>query len=123
MIRALIDLQPEARSWFDRVAAGELRPAWPAHFYAEVAHTLVRLVRAGRSEPTRAADTFAAVRRLPTHIAPSRALEAAMAVALDRGLTVYDAAYVVLAEALDAPLVTGDRQLANATEQAVLLPG
>lgn len=47
----------------------------------------------------------------------------AMAVALDRGLSVYDAAYVVLAEALDAPLVTADRQLANATEQGVLLPG
>jgi predicted nucleic acid-binding protein len=40
-----------------------------------------------------------------------------------RRLTVYDAVSVVLAEGLDAPLVTADRQLANATEQAVLLPG
>jgi predicted nucleic acid-binding protein len=30
-------------------------------------------------------------------------------------LTIYDAAYVALAEALQAPLLTGDRQLARAT--------
>jgi predicted nucleic acid-binding protein len=50
-------------------------------------------------------------------------MEAVIAVAVERRLTLHDAAYVVLAEALDAPLVTADRQLANATEQAVLLPG
>lgn len=30
-------------------------------------------------------------------------------------LTAYDAAYVALAEALDAPLLTGDRHLARAS--------
>jgi len=30
-------------------------------------------------------------------------------------LTIYDAAYVALAEALQAPLLTGDRRLARAT--------
>jgi predicted nucleic acid-binding protein len=49
-------------------------------------------------------------------------LEEAMAVAFERGPTVYDAAYVVLAEALEAPLVTADRRLAEATSTAVLLP-
>jgi len=29
-------------------------------------------------------------------------------------LTAYDAAYVALAEALDAPLLTGDQRIANA---------
>jgi predicted nucleic acid-binding protein len=34
--------------------------------------------------------------------------------ALKENITAYDAAYVALAEALDAPLVTGDRKLAKA---------
>ncbi len=33
--------------------------------------------------------------------------------ALKENITAYDAAYVALAEALDAPLVTGDRKLAK----------
>ena len=42
-------------------------------------------------------------------------------VALDRGLSVYDASYVVLAEALDAILVTADRTLASAAPEAELI--
>ena len=40
-------------------------------------------------------------------------------------VTTYDAAYVALAEALDAPLLTLDRRLARATGPACtfLLPG
>jgi predicted nucleic acid-binding protein len=64
------------------------------------------------------------VRWMRAHVRSARSSAAeAMAVALDRGLTVYDALYVVVAEALDAPLVTADRRLAAATEQAILLPG
>src|SRR4051794_24470130 len=61
------------------------------------------------------------VRRVRARIGQPKAMEAAIAVAFERGLTVYDAAYVVLAEALDAPLVTAERRLAEATERAVLL--
>lgn len=50
-------------------------------------------------------------------------VRAAWATALSRGLTVYDACYVVLAETLDVPLVTADRGLATATPNAVLLQG
>ena len=48
-------------------------------------------------------------------------VEGAWELALVRSLTVYDACYVVLAEALDVPLVTADRRLAEATPSAVLL--
>jgi predicted nucleic acid-binding protein len=88
-----------------------------------VAHVLVRLVRAGRADRVRALDAYADVRRIRARVGAPRTMEAAIAVALERRLAVYDAAYVVLAEALDAPLVTADRRLAEATEQAVLLPG
>jgi predicted nucleic acid-binding protein len=122
LIRAFVGTQPEARRW---LAQGVRMRAltWPAHLYVEVAHPLIRLARAGIIDATRAVEAFAEVRGLPARVSPPRRLEAAMAVALERGLTVYDAAYVVLAEALDAPLVTADRRLAAATEQAILLPG
>ena len=47
--------------------------------------------------------------------------DTALAVAIARSLTAYDACYVVLAEALDAPLVTADRRLAAGTGNAVLV--
>jgi predicted nucleic acid-binding protein len=122
LIRALVDLQPEARRWVERAAADAV-PAWPAHLYAEMAHALVRLARAGVIDAARAVDAFAEVRGLRARVRAPGRLEDAMAIAFERGLTVYDAAYVVLAEALNAPLVTADRRLAEATEQAVLLPG
>lgn len=122
LIRALVGAQPEARDWLLRGAAGRALN-WPAHLYVEVAHPLIRLVRGGVIDLTRAVDTFIEVRRLPARVAPPHRLELAMAVALERSLSVYDAAYVVLAEALDAPLVTADRRLAEATKRAVLLPG
>jgi predicted nucleic acid-binding protein len=122
VLRAVVGLQPEARGWLER-AVSDRGLTWPAHLYVEVAHPLVRLTRAGRIDRSRAVEAFAGIRRLPAKVAPPRALGAAMTVALERGLSVYDAAYVVLAEALDAPLVTADRRLADATKQAVLLPG
>ena len=122
LIRALVDNHPEARRWLQR-GIGDAALTWPAHLYVEVAHALTRLARSGVIDATRAIDAFAEVRRLHAKVAPPRRLEAAMAVALERRLSVYDAAYVVLAEALRAPLVTADRRLAEATEQAVLLPG
>ena len=123
LILALIGLRPDAQAWLGQVTSSEARAAWPAHLYAEVAQVLVRLVRAGRADRVRALDAYADVRRIRARVGAPRAMEAAIGVAFERRLTVYDAAYVVLAEALDAPLVTADRRLADATDQAVLLPG
>lgn len=123
MIRALVDLQPAARTWLERIAAAELVPAWPSHFYAEVANSLVRLVRSDRIDLPHARSAYARVWRIHADVTTSDWMERAIGVALERRLTAYDAAYVVVAEELHAPLVTADRRLANATEQAVLLPG
>jgi predicted nucleic acid-binding protein len=66
-------------------------------------------------------DTLYAV---PAEVRPVESLaRQAWLFALDRRLTVYDACYVVLAEALDAPLVTADRSLAHATRNSVLITG
>jgi predicted nucleic acid-binding protein len=124
LVRALVDGRPEATAWTDRARRRATLPAWPSILYPEFAHSLVKLERAGVVARAQAGEALDQVRWMRAHVRSARSSAAeAMAVALDRGLTVYDALYVVVAEALDAPLVTADRRLAAATEQAILLPG
>jgi predicted nucleic acid-binding protein len=122
-VRALVYAQPAARSWLERAASGELRLAWPSHLYAEVANAVLRLLRAGRIDRPLAEDIVVQTCRMTAFVFPiDEAAGDALAFALVQRLSVYDALYVVLAESLGAPLVTADRRLAEATEQAVLLP-
>jgi len=63
-----------------------------------------------------------AVRALPGRAFPvERLVEPAWDVARRRRLTICDACYAVLAETLDAVLVTADRRLAKATSNAILV--
>ena len=121
LIRALVNGNPAALQWLSRAANEEVLPAWPAHLYAEVANALLRLCRAGAITVAMSGRAFAHVRLMPADVASLTSMEDAIVVALERSLTPYDAAYVVLAEALDAPLVTADRRLAEATANAVLV--
>jgi len=50
-----------------------------------------------------------------------RALERAVALSWDRGVSVFDAAYVALAETLDAPLITADTKLSTRLQGHPLL--
>jgi predicted nucleic acid-binding protein len=60
---------------------------------------------------------------LPLRVASLRSLaDDALVTALETGLSVYDACYVVLATAGDATLVTADQRLADAAPRAALLP-
>jgi predicted nucleic acid-binding protein len=79
----------------------------------EVLHVLRRLTRTGTLSEDRAADvrldfTDLAILRYPHEHLADRAWE------LRHGVTAYDAVFVALAEALEAPLVTCDRALAGA---------
>lgn len=79
----------------------------------EVAQGLRRYALAGRIDPAhgRAAMEIMAglpLRRYPHDVLLPRVWE------LRSNLTAYDAAYVALAEALDAPLLTRDKRLAAA---------
>jgi len=79
----------------------------------ETASVIRRALRAGRIDGRRGELALAALVRLPLRRAPHRPL-------LDRcwelreNLSVYDAAYVALAERLDALLLTADARLAKA---------
>ncbi len=89
---------------------------------AESTHALVRLARAGRLDPRDARRLADDIDRTPLERHPSVGqASTALAMALSTGLSGYDAFYAVLAEALEAPLVTADRRLADAMPGAVLV--
>ena len=86
---------------------------------------LPRLISLHRSERMSDRDARAALDAVfaaPARPVPLESLVGSVwSLALERRLSAYDACYVVLAETLDAPLVTADRQLAAATPNAVLI--
>ena len=75
---------------------------------------LRRQVQGGDVDIRRAALALAGLAALPLRRAPHRPL-LARCWELRDNLTVYDASYVALAEALDVTLLTGDGRLARAT--------
>ena len=111
IVAALIDGGPDG-SWA-RAGLRDEDLAAPPHVYVEVSNVLRRAVLAGRL----GADVGALAHRdlvdLPLTSFPFEPL-ADRVWELHPGVTAYDAAYVALAEALDAPLWTLDRRLAAA---------
>jgi predicted nucleic acid-binding protein len=105
------------------VRAGRVVALAPDLVFAETAQALIRYVRSGWFSIERSARITRNVVRLPLEVTPVRDLvPAAHALALARGLTVYDACYLALALATDAVLVTADECLAAAAEESALLP-
>ena len=80
----------------------------------EVASVLRRQVRGGRVDDRRAILALADLAALPLRRAPHRPL-LARCWELRDNLSIYDAAYVALAEALEVILLTADQRLARAT--------
>lgn len=84
----------------------------------EIAQVLRRYARSGDISPQRASEAIVdladlALARYPHGVLLPRIWE------LRHNLTAYDAAYVALAEVLDAPLLTRDRALASAAPPSV----
>ena len=98
--------QARARLRGERLAMPELADL-------EVASVLRRQIRTGAVDARRAQLALDDLAALPARRAPHRPL-LARCWELHDNLTVYDAAYVALAEALHATLLTGDRRLARA---------
>ena len=121
VLRAAVAESPSAREWLARLDA-DLHGHAPELIWIEVANGLRRAVLAGIVETALARRFLGAALRLPITLRSHRDLALpAFDVALDRGLSAYDASYVVLAEALDAILVTADRTLAAAVAEAELI--
>ncbi|GGF40113.1 type II toxin-antitoxin system VapC family toxin [Ornithinimicrobium tianjinense] len=99
-------LEPEA---LPDVAGGQWHV--PAHLDVEVLHALRGLVRGGHLSVGRARDALRDLDDLQLQRWPLRLPFAVRALDLGSALTAYDAAYVVLAEGVDVPLVTRDGRL------------
>jgi predicted nucleic acid-binding protein len=84
----------------------------PDLFYVECTNILWKYVRRFGYSPKAARQDVADLVRLSLQVASTADLaEDALALALDHGITAYDAAYVSLAQKLSLPLVTADEAL------------
>ena len=102
---------PDAIATRSRVSEDEL--VAPYLLDLEVVSTWRKLIAAGRLDERRAEIARTDLRGLPIRRVPhTRLMERCWE--LRHNVTVYDAVYVALAEALEAPLVTADRRLAAA---------
>jgi predicted nucleic acid-binding protein len=114
--------QEEASSWIERIVARQVRAHAPDLIHAEVANGLLGHVRAGDLDPVSAAKFVNTLRRLPIRVVALRELALpALRLAASRGLSVYDACYVVLADATRAPVLTADRRLSRIAVESILL--
>jgi predicted nucleic acid-binding protein len=114
---ALVDLllqTPAAASVRERLSSTEQRLHAPHLIDIEVTHVLRRYAATGQIEPARGRIALNDLFDFPLYRNPHDVLLPRVW-ELRHNLTAYDAAYVALAEALDAPLLTRDRRLAAAS--------
>lgn len=112
VVAALADAGTDGR-WAGAVLAERVLAA-PELMPFESANILRRATLAGELDEALAILAHSDLAALPVDLYPYEAV-AGRAWELRRNLTIYDAAYVALAEALDAPLITLDRRLARAS--------
>jgi predicted nucleic acid-binding protein len=103
---------PDSGRLRDRLAAEDLHA--PALLDHEVVSALRGLVRRGALSPERAADVLADFDELAVERWVAGDALRRRAWSMREDVSAYDAAYVVLAEALDCPLITRDARLARA---------
>ena len=110
VVAALVDTGPDGVWAREGLLAHPL--AAPAHLHVEASNVLRRAVLAGRLGPEIAALAHRDLVELPVIVFPFEPL-ADRVWELHPNVTAYDAAFVALAEELDAPLWTLDRRLAD----------
>lgn len=110
-LAALLFGETEAARVADRLRGSELHA--PELMTFELANTAVKKIRRGDLDAATAAEVLQRLARFDIRwhrVPPDRLLPLALAA----DLTAYDAAYLWLSRALNAPLVTLDRRLENA---------
>ena len=110
---AFIDAVDGRRRVIDRMANEDIHA--PHLLDVEVVSALRRLVTAGHFDQQRAMDALNILEQSDIRRHPHTPL-LRVTWPLRGQVSAYDATYVALAAALDAPLVTTDRKLANLTD-------
>ncbi len=122
LVRGLLRESADAVEVVARVADGSITAHAPDLIGPETANALLRLVRAGRATPGGAATMLEGVASSALVRYPSAPFaRPAFDLAVDTGISAYDAFYAVLSGLLELPLVTADRRLAAAVERSVLV--
>ncbi len=99
----------------DSLAAGSSRVVAPWLFDLECASGLVKAVRRRRLDEARALDHLLDLLDLPIERLEASGIEVeALLLALEYGISAYDAVYVALAAQERLPLVTADARLVRA---------
>ena len=121
-MRAVVANSVAAREWTRAIERRTVRASAPDLIYAEVGQAVLGYVRSRRLDVGDAAEIVEAVQAFPLRVAPlDTVVRAALAVAIERELSVYDACYVALAEAAGATLVTADTRLGDAYDRVELV--
>jgi predicted nucleic acid-binding protein len=111
------------REWLGAIATGRVRAQAPDFVFFEVGSGLAKYVRAETMTAIEADGHLSNLLDAPIERVPAGLLaRQALALAIARRLSVYDAAYLALALGTDAILVTADRRLAGEAERSALLP-
>jgi len=96
----------------DRIQAGLFEPRQPPHFAMEVASALVAAARTGRLQSSAVGPLMRSLEAFRLELTPPGDFAAAAAeAALELGLRVPDAGYIVCARRTSGTLITADRRL------------
>jgi predicted nucleic acid-binding protein len=86
----------------------------PDLFYVECANIFWKYVQRGLATSSQASGYLSALKALPLQRTPTFDLvDDALALAVNQGITAYDACYVSLAQRLGLPFITADQKLVN----------
>jgi len=122
LLRAAVSADPAGARRLEEIETHLVTAVVPELVWGDVAHGLARYVREGAVAPGDAREILERLRLLPIKSFRMRdTATAALAIAIERGISAHDAFYVALAEAADGVLVTADRHLAAAYERTELL--
>lgn len=112
------DHEPFVDSLYREYRHGRVTAAAPLLLRSEVANVAWKKVRQGRARPEDAIRLIYDFSMLPIDYAASgHILEPALRIALDTGVTVYDAHYLAMARAKCAALASQDRRVVLAARE------
>ncbi|MDA1309785.1 MAG: type II toxin-antitoxin system VapC family toxin [Proteobacteria bacterium] len=89
----------------------------PLLWHSETRNALLMASRRGRIKPEDLSEFVRVLKELPVVTHSEQNQDLILSLAVDQGLTVYDATYLALAQTIDGALATLDRALARAAEQ------